>query len=361
MRFQADAPFDPNDSQSIPPVTEITPELIRQMADYRKQQVAGAVADYQALVAPSPPYRVGPTDVLSIIVWDHPELTMPNLTYTIGPTNGVLPTSAGLGSQSLPGYVVSQDGYVQFPYINTVHVAGLTEIETKNIITRKLQPFIRDPQVTVRVVGYRSQRVFLDGELRAPQVGPISDVSVSLASALNTAGGITPTGDASRISLVRQGRTYLIDLPELIRLGLSPARIALYDNDVITVPPLIDKRIFVAGEVSRQGPIPFRHSGLLTLSAALGDAGGMLQTSSDPRAIYVIRPTKAGDMPFIFHLSSKSPTQLALARNFPLQPNDIVYVDAPGIVRLSRVISLLTGSATSANSIGSTIRYIDNP
>jgi polysaccharide export outer membrane protein len=53
-------------------------------------------------------------------------------------------------------------------------------------------------------------------------------------------------------------------------------------------------------------------------------------------------------MPKVFHLDSKSPVGMALAENFPLQAKDVVYVDAPGLVRFSRVFALLVGTSTTA-------------
>jgi polysaccharide export outer membrane protein len=56
------------------------------------------------------------------------------------------------------------------------------------------------------VVGYRSQKVYVDGEVRSPGVKPITDVPSTLAELLNQASGIAPTGDPSRIEL-RDGRS----------------------------------------------------------------------------------------------------------------------------------------------------------
>jgi polysaccharide export outer membrane protein len=53
----------------------------------------------------------------------------------------------------------------------------------------------------------------------------------------------------------------------------------------------------------------------------------------------------------VFHLNAQTPLTLAIAQQFPLQPNDIVYVDAAGVVRWNRVISQLTGSASAAYAV----------
>ncbi|CAN7749126.1 polysaccharide biosynthesis/export family protein [Caballeronia sp. LjRoot31] len=291
-------------------------------------------------------YKVGPADVLSIIVWDHPELVLPNLTYNVGST--VNAPSVGMASQALSGYVVTQDGYVQFPYIRLVKVAGLTENQAQQLITAKLKPFISDPQVTVRVIGYRSKKAYIDGEVRSPGVKQITDVPPTLAELLSEANGIPSTGDASRIQLTRKNHNYLINLPDLLERGGSPTSIPIDDNDMVRVPLLAEHRAFVMGEVGKQTAVSFRSNGRLSLSDALADAGGVSQTTGDPDRIYVIRPSKPGDMPEVFHLASNSAGAIGLASNFELRANDLVYVDAPGVVRWNRVISQLLGTSTTA-------------
>lgn len=355
MEFQPNKRVDASDADSIPNVVEVTPTLIQKSASELESARVAELKDVKSLLNPPSQYLIGPSDVLSIVVWDHPELMMPNLTYSIGPTTGNLPTSAGLASQSLPGYVVSQNGFVQYPYIDVVHVAGLTEIQAKRLIAGKLDPYIRNPQVTVRVIGYRSKKVFVGGEVRLAQVVPITDAPLTLTDALDSAGGVPSTGDLSRISLTRGGHTYSLNLPNLIENGFNPATLQLANNDVIQVSPLVDKRVFALGEVLKPGPVPFRSNGRITLTEALGDAGGVNTTTANAHAIYVIRPIKNQPLPEVFHLDARSPVALSLGSQFELKPQDIVYVDAPGLVRWSRIISLVTGSANGANSISAAV------
>jgi polysaccharide export outer membrane protein len=345
MYFNGRSPIDSGDRTSVPVVIPITMALVKEQAVDLDASRIDARNVSQLFGVPSE-YRVGPADVLSIIVWDHPELVLPNLTYNVGVTTNA--PSVGMASQALSGYVVTQDGYVQFPYIRLVKVAGLTENQAQQLITSKLKPFISDPQVTVRVIGYRSKKVYIDGEVRSPGVKQITDVPPTLAELLNEANGIPSTGDASRIQLTRNNHTYSIDLPDLLARGGSPASIPIDDNDIVRVPLLAEHRVFVMGEVGRQTAVPFRSDGRLTLSDALVDAGGVSQTTGDPDRIYVIRPSKPGDMPEVFHLASNSAGTIGLASNFELRANDLVYVDAPGVVQWNRVISQLLGTSTTA-------------
>jgi polysaccharide export outer membrane protein len=354
MEFDARTPLDASTPASVPTVIDITPTLVAQnSAALRTAQMQDG--SYSDLLRKPPLYKIGPADVLSIIVWDHPELVMPNITYTIGSTSGNLPTAAGLSTQSLPGYIVSQDGYIQFPYVGTLKVVGLTEVEANRRLTAELDRYLKNPQITLRVIGYRSQKVFVDGEVRAAGLQSITDMPMTLPQALNEAGGIPSTGDPTRIALSRGGKTYTVSIPQLVANGVNPNDIGLLDNDIVHVPQLLDNRVYVMGEVTRQQAIPFRSDGRLSLSEALGDAGGVNPVSADPNGIYVIRPLSAGAVPLVYRLESRSPTALGLAQNFQLQAGDLVYVEAAGVVRWNRLVSQLVGGTTGAYYLQHTI------
>jgi polysaccharide biosynthesis/export protein len=346
-------------------VTELAPSNIAQL-DALNEQALAKRCETDALAGMGEPYRIGPADVISVIVWDHPELVMPNLTYDIGSTGGAQPQSVGLASQRLPGYVVSEDGLLQFPYVKRFRVGGMTEIEAQQRLEAALEPYIHDPQISLRVIGYRSKKVYVNGEVHSPGVKPITDVPMTLAQALHEADGVLSTGDASRMTLLRAGRRYGVCLPEYTSRGLDASRVPLVDGDVLRVPPQSDFNVFVLGEVQRPGAVKFRSDGRLTLSQALGMAQPSQETS-DPSQIYLVRPPEnvrelrdvrrdplALSRPIdaqVYHLNAKSPQGFALAQQIELRPDDVVYVDAPGIVRWNRVIAQLLGGTTAAYNV----------
>jgi polysaccharide export outer membrane protein len=345
MKFDSYSPLDASDSESVPVITPITLKLVQQ-ENAERIRLSGQGEQYRELIGKPQPYRMGPADILSIIVWDHPELVVPNLTYTLGATGNL--SNSGMTAQTLPGYVISSEGEVQFPYVGLFKAEGYTEVEAQKKLRGLLSKYIRDPQITLRVIGYRSQKIYVDGEVRSAGVKQMSDVPMTLSEAINQAGGIPPSGDASRITLVRGAKSYEISVPDLIARNLSPSDILMQNNDVLRVAPLSDNQVSVSGEVRSPGLLPLRSNGRLSLSDALNGAGGVDANTSDPSAIYVVRAAPDGTMPKVFHLDSKSPVGMALAENFPLQAKDVVYVDAPGLVRFSRVFALLVGTSTTA-------------
>ncbi|GAB7548902.1 polysaccharide biosynthesis/export family protein [Cupriavidus sp. 8B] len=345
MRFDPQRPLDPEDPESVPKVTKITPALVRAM----KAAMTPANAGIEVLYAEPKPYTVGVGDILNIVVWDHPELVFPTQTYTIG-TAYDMPNIGG--AANVPGYVVSPAGTIQFPYAGIVQVVGKTPDEIRGQLSTQLKGVVNMPQVTVRVLAFRSKRVYLDGEVKTPGPQNIDDVAMTLVEALNRAGGVNVlTGDNSRIRISRDGKNYVVNLPALLQQGINPARILLRNGDIVRVEQREDSKVFVTGEVAKPVTVLPRN-GRLTLSEALGEAGGVNPNSADAKELYVIRKTTDGEAE-VFHLDGKSPVSMALAESFELKPKDVVYVDAAGVVRWSRVINQLLPSGSFFTSAAS--------
>ena len=101
------------------------------------------------------------------------------------------------------------------------------------------------------------------------------------------------------------------------------------------------------GEVRRPGAVEI-FNGDLSLSAALGEVGGVNQQSADSGNIYVIRGTDE-DQPEIFHLDARYASGLLLAERFDMQAQDVIFVDTAGISEWNRVISQLLPSISVIN------------
>lgn len=312
---------------------KITAQLIQ---DEQTAQVAALHADLGELAAQSQPYKIGAGDYLSITVWDHPELVMPSITM-LSPAAGN--ASGAIPGNSPSGYSVSAEGKVQFPYAGDLKLSGLTELQARDLLVQQLSKFIKKPEVTLRVIAYRSQHVYLDGEIKNPGMVAIDDIPPTLPEAIGRAGGITLLGDQSRISITRDTKTYWLSLPHLGRSNTNPSNIMLRNGDLVRVSPRDESKVFVVGEVNKPGALPMTN-GQLTLNAALGEAGGLNSQSADGNQVYVIR--NANDaQPLVYHLDAQSPVMFALAENFQLKPKDVVYVDTSSLVRFNRVIGLI--------------------
>nr|WP_235185294.1 polysaccharide biosynthesis/export family protein [Cupriavidus sp. SK-3] len=324
-------------------VTPITLDLVREL----KGKSRPTNQSVEELYATPQPYRIGPGDIISVVVWDHPELVFPTQTYSIGAAFEI-PTSSG--GSNVPGYVVSAQGDIQFPYAGVLKVAGKTANDVRDQMARILSRVVKDPQMTVRVLGFRSQRIYVDGEVKTPGMQAIDDAPMTLVEALNRAGGVLNlTGDNSRVRVTRGEQSWYVNIPALLAKGVDPARIMLRSGDIVRVEQREDSKVFVTGEVVRPVSLLMRN-GRMSLNEALGDAGGVNPGSANAEQIFVIRKT-ATDEPKVFHLDGTSPVALAIAEGFELEPKDVVYVDAKAVVRWSRVMSLLIQPVVGTASI----------
>jgi len=293
----------------------------------------------------APPYRVGPQDVLLVTVWDHPEITLPLGEYR---------------TDSASGMVVDDEGYLYFPYVGRLLVKGLTITQVREALTQQLGKVLRNPQVDAKVLNYRSQKVYVGGEVRNPAVHSITDVPFTLAECIHRAGGFNPNADDSRLLLTRGSKTWRLDFHALMAKGNRIGQIILKDGDSLHVPNAQEDPIYMLGEVVRTGTMPLTH-GNLSLARALSDAGGVSGTSADARSIYVIRPTNANNWVDVYHLDARNPTTMVLADRFALQPRDIVFVDAGTLVRFNRVMNLLLPTVSAVTSTALTaaeVKYI---
>jgi len=336
---------DTKGSAEPPPPTEmITEQLIA------AEQAANAQRgdqDLSRLLVPNPPpYTIGRGDVLSIVVWDHPELAGGGMTAATAAAdaNG---TNASAGANTpQPGFVVDHQGRIQFPFAGLLPVEGLTEEAARALLTQKLARYIANPNITLRVQSYRSKRVYIDGEVKQPGLQPINDIPMTLVEALNRAGGLLPSADQSRIALERGDARYRINLRDLVQKGINPGNVMLAPGDVVRVHSREESKVFVSGEVVTPKALTM-HNGRLTLNEALGETGGISPLSGDARQIYVVRKTP--ERTRVFQLDARLAGSIAMAESFELRPKDVVYVAASPLANWNRHLSLLfPGALTSA-------------
>lgn len=309
------------------PITDITLASVQKM---RQTVVQGDASGIAALYGKPGAYKLGPGDVLQITVWDHPELAA-----ALGQ-----PAASARAADAAVGFVVDHDGNVQFPYAGNLHVAGETAEQVQTKIYQKLSAVMVKPQVTVRVASFRAAQIYIDGEVRAPGAQTINDIPMTLTEAVNRAGGFTPSADQSHLVVVRDDKTYEINVSQMLHNNQNPSKIVLQNGDLLRVEAREDYGVYVMGEVGKPATVLPMKNGKLSLGEALSQAGSINSASADAKALYVIRGGPGMD-PQVYHLDATSPVSMLLANQFELEPKDVVYVDAGGLVRFSRVLNLL--------------------
>ncbi len=183
------SPTTSNFSQLKPIFIPITVDLVRKMN--QDTLIYRGDAKY---------YHVGEHDILNIYVWGHRELNGPM---------GQNVSEQGVNSQLNPtlsaaGYLVSSDGNIFFPLVGTVHVGGKTVEQIRKQLTFSLTKYIRKPQLDIRVIGFRSKKIYVMGEVMKPGLQPITDSPMSITDAINLAGGMDlKSADPGHIFVIR--------------------------------------------------------------------------------------------------------------------------------------------------------------
>ena len=301
-------------------VIPITWELLRQLGGIRK-----GAPTVPALSAQ--PYKIGMGDSLRIHVFGQPEFSF-----------GANQPGATSTNVTVSGRIVADDGTVFVPLVGKVEAAGSS-----------------NPQVEVDIVAYRSERVFLAGEVAAPGLQPITDRPLYVADAIGKAGGFTANADLSGAILARAGRSYAIDLDRLYYGGDVSQNVRLADGDVLTVPDRQARKLFVLGEVLSPRSYVMRR-GRMSLAEALADAGGPNPFASNTGQLFVIRANADG-MPQVYVFDSRTPIAMVMAEHFSVAPRDVIYLDPTGLARAGRLIGQLTPFLQTAI----TTRLLTNP
>lgn len=177
-------------------------------------------------------------------------------------------------------YTVEADGTFSFPLIGRIQAGGLTIRDFEAALKAKLKEgLFVNPQVSVGVEQYRSQRVFVTGEVRLPGMIPLTG-GMTLVEALTRAGGatgITSSGEVAIVRVKKEGRPVNEDGDEPIRVSLRElesggreGNVELQDGDTIYV--LRAESFYVFGEVKSPGAHSVREN--MTVLQALALAGG---------------------------------------------------------------------------------------
>jgi polysaccharide biosynthesis/export protein len=230
---------------------------------------------------PAANYIVGPQDVLTITSYDQTELT--------------------------GKFTVESDGSFTYPYIGRVSVGGMTLRGVEASLKKELatQGFFKDAQITVAIEQYRSQKIYIVGEVRTPGAYAMSG-NMQLVEALALAGSTLPTASgeavvvhASNDSLLVEtarpadlndprnndpDRVARVDLRELENGDLKQ-NVALRSGDTVFV--LRAENVYVFGQVKNPGAYPLRQKNTTVLQA-LSLAGGVTDRGSTGR-IQIVR------------------------------------------------------------------------
>jgi len=160
-----------------------------------------------------PNYVIGSQDMLDISVWREPDF-----------------------SRTVP---VRPDGKISLPLLNDMQAAGLTPSQLAEELTKSLNKFVTNPQVTIIVTQINSQRFYVLGEATRPGAYTLIP-DMTILQALSNAGGFTTYANAKKIYLLRQenGKQQKLSFnyKDVISGKRTEQNIALKNGDTIVVP-----------------------------------------------------------------------------------------------------------------------------
>jgi polysaccharide biosynthesis/export protein len=213
-------------------------------------------------------YLLGPEDVIEIVVWGHEDM------YRLTP--------------------VSLKGIISYPLIGDVQAAGKSTKALESEIARKLgDGFIVNPQVNITVKQYKSQKVFLTGEVQKPGIYPLTKEN-SLLSILSEAGGVTKEA-GSDVIIIRPKNPVLHEVTveearanqdAIIKLKLQSVlagdpqhNVAVRNADSIIIARM--PFFYILGEVKNPGQYPLESG--TTVLTAITIGGGYTPKASTSR------------------------------------------------------------------------------
>jgi polysaccharide export outer membrane protein len=158
-------------------------------------------------------YVIGAEDVLYIHIWKEEAFT-----------------------RTIP---VRMDGKISLPLIQEIKAAGLTPLQLKEVLTRKLKEFIENPVVSVTVVEANSYKVYVSGQVKNPGVYRLRS-ETSVAQIIPMAGGFTEWANQKKILIIRnengREKRITVNYKKILRGSDPSSNAILKTGDAIVVP-----------------------------------------------------------------------------------------------------------------------------
>lgn len=206
----ADERLEADDTAVVP--TGVSEQVLANRREQMSEEEQSLVPYYNNFLTS---YRLGPEDIISVSVFDEPRYSKANITI---PPDGRI------------SYFLMPDG---------VHVAGKTTRQVEEEIARALDEFIIDPKVTVSLDKAQSMSFGVIGDVAKPGIMTMTR-RISVYEAIALAGGVLPTGDKKKVTVMHQQADGMMRLTRVdvaaIEKGKAPNNYYLSPGDQVIVP-----------------------------------------------------------------------------------------------------------------------------
>ena len=312
---------------------------------------------------PKPNQVVGVGDVLNISIFE----AAPGGLFTPGQAAGARPGNF----VDLPAQAVDQKGSIYVPYAGEIPAAARTIPEIQQAVVARLRNRAIEPQVVISLNQQHSSVVSVLGDVNTPGVLALNSVGERLLALIARAGGPKFEAIESYVTLQRDGKRVRVLLSRVVH---DPREnIFIRPNDVIFVtreaPTFTALGALNQNVFGFNSEIPFDVE-TLTLSQAIGKAGGLNDQQSDPKEVYVYRYEdrhfleKLGvdttrftydRVPTIYRANLRDPSGYLLASGFQMRTKDVMYVANAKVVDYYKLLTLIdrtTGTVSNtANAV----------
>ncbi|MDU8925038.1 polysaccharide biosynthesis/export family protein [Pasteurellaceae bacterium LIM206] len=302
-------------------------------------------------------------DTLDIMIWEAPPAV---LFGSVVEDNG----SGNSQLTKLPEQMVSKNGKITVPFLGAITVKGRTPEQIQSVIVNGLSHMANKPQAMVRLVKNNSANVTVLRQGNSIRM-PLTSGGERVLDAVAAVGGTTE--DLRDVS-VQLARGNAVKTMALEKLTADPSEnIALRSGDVLTL--LNSPLSFTAlGAVNNNQEIRFSAKGL-SLAEGIGRMGGLIDTRSDPKGVFVFRYipfeqmnladqakwknrgyTKGMDIPVVYRLNLLDAKSMFWLQRFPLQNKDIVYVSNAPLAEFQKFLRIIFSFVSPVTSTTGTVR-----
>ena len=265
-------------------------------------------------------------------------------------------TAPGEQATEMNNLLVSPTGHVFLPYVDEVHVAGLTPDVARRRIQERMESIVPSAQVQLTIASGRRNSVDMVSGVASPGSYPMEERDLTLLNMLARAGGVPDGMRGPRVRLMRGAHVYEIPLAAVYE---DPARdIVLRGNDRVIVEA--DKRQFIAlGATGTQQVVDFTDDRMDALRAVALMAG-VNAARADPKGVLILRRYPPGavgglDQPpterVIFGLDLTTADGLFSAGEFDIRARDVVLATESQIPSFERVLRLFGSTLGTVSRI----------
>jgi len=309
---------------------------------------------------PPPDLRIGAGDSVVVTIW---EAAAGGLFSASLDDHSI---SAGSRTATIPAQVVDRDGTIEIPYAGRLKVRGLTPAAVEQMIVQALAHKAIEPQVVVTIAKNVSNTVSVGGEVAAGARIPLTTKGDRILDVIASAGGIRIPASDAFIQLTRGHRTVSVAYNTI--LAHPEENIYVMPSDDVTV--IRDPQTFTAfGGTGRNAQVPFDAAGI-TLEEAIAKAGGLLDYRADPAGVFLLRfeptslvhalmpdrelPSQGDLVPVVYRLDLTDANSFFLARSFPVQDKDMLYVANSPSDPLQKALGLF-GTVVAPATLGASV------